>query len=106
MSGTNERQALYTLITVLTGIGFLLIVFLIAVMTFKSVNNPGETIAAVMGTVTGILGTLVGYVAGQSGKDKAEQRASKAEQRLTAVVGKGESDLLEQAINAYPEFFK
>jgi energy-coupling factor transporter transmembrane protein EcfT len=106
MSENSDLQAKFTFATVIIGIVFLLIIFLVTVIVFKDSEKPAETIVAVLGVVTGVLGTLVGYVAGQAGKEKAEQRASKAERQLTAVIDKTGQGTLEQARKAYPDLFK
>lgn len=106
MSNKEDQQSFFTFLTVVIGICVLLVMFFIAVFVFKDATNPAETIVAILGAVTGVLGTLVGYVAGQSGKQKAEERATKAENKLTAVVGKGEKGILEQAKAEFPDLFK
>ncbi|MBN2026120.1 MAG: hypothetical protein JW854_05115 [Actinobacteria bacterium] len=102
----DQSQARLTFWTVVIGISFLLIVFIVAVLVFRNSTNPAETIVAVLGAVTGVLGTLIGYVAGQSGKEKAEKSASDAQKQLAAVLDKTGEGVYKQAKEAFPELFK
>ncbi len=96
MKSGSDLQAKYSFMTVVIGIVFLLIAFLVSVLVFRGVPNPAETIVAVLGAVTGVLGTLVGYIAGQAGKEKAIERALRAERRLAAVLDACEPGVLER----------
>jgi Mn2+/Fe2+ NRAMP family transporter len=102
----NDSQAKFTFLTVLAGIGFLLIVFVVTIVVFKDAERPAETIVAVLGAVTGVLGTLVGYVAGQAGRERAEQRAHRAERQMAAVLDTCGPGTLDQARTANPDLFR
>ena len=101
----NDSQAKFTFLTVLVGIGFLLIVFVVTVVVFKDAESPAETIVAILGAVTGVLGTLVGYVAGQAGRERAEQRAHRAGRQMAAVLDTCGPGTLDQVRTARPELF-
>jgi len=101
----NDSQAKFTFLTVLVGIGFLLIVFVVTVVVFKDADNPAETIVAVLGAVTGVLGTLVGYIAGQAGRERAEQRALRAGRQMAAVLDTCGPDTLKQVKTSNPDLF-
>ncbi len=106
MAGNKALQEKFTFATVIIGIAFLLIVFLVSALLFRNSDKAAENIVAVLGAVTGVLGTMIGYVAGQSGKEKAERRAAAAEQRLTAVAEKGDSNIIAEAKAEHPHLFK
>lgn len=105
MKSGNDLHAKYAFITVVIGIVFLLIAFLVSVYVFREAPNPAETIVAILGAVTGVLGTLVGYIAGQAGREKAIERAFRAERRLAAVLDVCEPGTLERARSAQGERF-
>lgn len=106
MKSGNDFQAKSAFMTVVIGIVFLLIAFLVSVFVFRDSPNAAETIVAVLGAVTGVLGTLVGYVAGQTGREKAVERAFRAERRLAAVLDVCEPGVLERARSAEGELFR
>ncbi len=83
------------------GIGVVLIVFLITVVSFKNSARPGELVPAVVGSATAAIGTLAGLVAGHTagsaGKERAEHRADAREQEAVAGMALAESLKAEAA---------
>lgn len=77
-----------TFIIAIVGVAAVLIAFLISVIAFRNVQQPGQVIPAVLGAVTTAIGTLAGLVAGHTagaaGKESAEQRAQSNERDAAA----------------------
>ena len=95
MSDDPTRMRLWlTFYVDLTGIVAIVIVFLVAVLAFHDAREPGQVIAAVIGTVATAIGTLAGLVAGHTagaaGRERAEQRADAQEQRAQAEADRAD----------------
>jgi len=99
------KETNYTFWSVIAGLSFLLIVFVVSVIAFRNADNPAETVVAVLGAVTGVVGTLVGYVAGQRGRERAELRAHRAERQMAAVLDSCGPGTLEKVRAANEDLF-
>jgi hypothetical protein len=85
-SSTDELRIKYGFWTVLVGLGVVLVVCVMAALTWHS---AGE-VATVVGSITGVVGTIVGAFfgvhVGSVGKEKAEQDRKDAEDKALRLA--------------------
>lgn len=85
-SSIDELRIKYGFWTVLIGLGIVLIVYVMAALTWHS---AGE-VATVVGSITGVVGTIVGAFfgvhVGSAGKERAEQDRKDAEDKALRLA--------------------